>query len=84
MATMALAIGADTVSTEQRRKDIIESLTNLPDGPELKTENKDTRVDAGLTSKGVLEKRFEVPSPEINQAFDFMLKGEGLRASFVE
>ncbi|GKA52730.1 hypothetical protein Tco_0746045, partial [Tanacetum coccineum] len=26
----------------------------------------------------------EVPSPEINKAFYFMLKGEGLRASFVE
>nr|GFD56082.1 hypothetical protein [Tanacetum cinerariifolium] len=27
---------ADTVSTEQRREDIIQSLINLPDGPELK------------------------------------------------
>nr|GEZ54915.1 hypothetical protein [Tanacetum cinerariifolium] len=56
MAMMDLGIRADTMSTEQQIEDIIQSLINLPDGPELKIKNKDTRIDAVLTGKGFLEK----------------------------
>ncbi|GJX89724.1 hypothetical protein Tco_0343050, partial [Tanacetum coccineum] len=83
MAMMALAIGADTVSTEQRRKDIIESLINLPVMAMMALEIGADTVSTEQRREDIIQSLINLPNgPELkidnkDTGVDAVLTGKG-------